>query len=185
MDKLKRVFVYIILFLLVLLTLSGCKRNQSDSVPRYPGNASDILSENHLTLERLVQLFNDHPEAFLLYDSPYSQHKDFPFYDNPNTNRWTWFSLSERELIIKCTSELYMDNITLFGARTDTYQVLELYFKTESMPCVIYWIDIPEDGFDEDKLGCTVYWLLRSHSSDCYIEKALGNNWYMLKRDEQ
>ncbi len=184
MGKLKRVFVCIILFLLVFLSLSGCKRNQSDSVPRYPGNAFDILSENHSTLEQLIQLFNDHPEAFLLYDSRYSLHKDFPLYDNPNTNHWTCFSLSEREFVIKCKSELYMDNITLYEARMDTYPVLELDFNTEFMPCIIYWIDIYEDDISEDKLDHTIENLLGSRDDSCYIAKGIGDNWYILQREE-
>lgn len=184
MDKLKQVFVYIILLLLVLLSLSGCTVNHSDSVARYPGNAFDILSENHLTLERLAQLFNDHPEAFLLYDSQYSLHKDFPLYDNPNTNRWTCFSLSEREFVLKCKSELYVENITLYEARMDTYPVFELDFNTEFMPCVIYWIDIQEDDINEDKLNHTIDNLLSSHDEFCYIAKGIGDNWYILQREE-
>lgn len=184
MDKLKRVFVCIILFLLVFLSLTGCKRNQLDNTPRYPGNAFDILSENHLMLERLVQLFSDHLEAFLLYDSRYSLHKDFPLYDNPNTNNWTFFSLSEREFVTKCKSELYVDNITLYEARMDTYPVLEIDFNTEFKPCIIYWIDISEDDITVDKLEHTIDNLLSSHDDFCYIAKGIGNNWYILQRKE-
>ncbi len=184
MDKLKRVFVCIILFVFVLLSLSGCKKEQADSNPRYHGSAFDLLSENCSTLERLVQLFMDHPEAFLLYDSPYSQHKDFPlwlFDHDPNTDQWVCFSTSEREFVIKCKSELYVDNITLYEARMDTYPALRLEFNTEFMPYVIYWIDIYEDDINEDKLEHTMEWLLSPYSDSCYIENALGINWYMLK----
>ena len=183
MDKLKRIFVCIILFLIVFLSLTGCKRNQSDSIPRYPGNVFDILLENHLTLEQLVQLFTEHPEAFLLYDSRYSLHKDFPLYDN-HTNYWTCFSLSEREFVIKCKSELYVDNITLYEASIDTYPVLEIDFNTEFMPCIIYWIYISEDDISEDKLEHTFDSLLSSHDDFCYIAKGIGNNWYILQREE-
>lgn len=138
-------------------------------------------------LEGLVQLFMEHQEAFLLYDSPYSQHKDFPIglFDTPNTDRWTCFSISDHEFIIKCKSELFFENITLYEARTNTYAVLELHFDVASAPYIIYWMDTNEDSFDEDKLRHTMDRLLRERSSDCYIEKALGDNWYMLKSDEQ
>ncbi len=183
MNKQKRVTLCMVLLMFCLLPLSGCKKEQADSTPRYHGSAFDILSENCSTLERLVHLFMDHTEAFLLYDSPYSYHKDFPLwlFDNPNTDRWTCFSTSEREFIIKCKSDLFLENITLHEANTDTYSALELHFYVESNPYTIYWIDFPEDGFDKDKLEHTMEWLLRSHSDSSYIENALGINWYMLK----
>ena len=187
MNRLVRVVLCVILLASCLLSLSGCKRAQTNSIVRYDGSAVDLLLENRLTLEGLVQLFMDHPEAFLLYDSPYSQHKDFPLwlFDNPDTDRWTCFSTSECDFILNCKSSLLIEYITLYEARTNTYTVLELHFDVASAPYTIYWIDADEDGFDEEKLRQTMDWLLRARANDCYIEKVLGNNWYALKWDEQ
>ena len=172
---------------IIFVSAPGFHREQPTQTPRYDGSAFDMLSENCATLEKLVQLFMDHPEAFMLPGEEYSRSKDLPlwmFHDS-NTDSWPCFSNSEYEFIVKCKADLSLEHITLYEARADTYAVLELLCLSSSAPYSIYWIDIPEDDFGEDKFEHTAYMLLRPHPDNYYIVKALGNNWYMLSNDKQ
>lgn len=186
MYRLKHGVFLFISCLLCMVFLSGCSKRQAYIPPaEYPGSVYDILANHQSTLERYVQLLKEHPEAFVVYDSPYSRHKDIPLDDVYGMKHLECFNASDAEFLKKCSSVMCMRSLTFHEAFVDTYPVYEFFFQTSFHPYTLYWIELDEDDADkEEKLAGTIEHLLSSHNDSCSIVKGSGTNWYILNVDE-
>ncbi len=189
MYRLKHGVVLFICCLLCIVFLSGCSKRQPVICrAEYPGSVYDILANHQSTLERYVQLLKEHPEAFVVYDSPYSSHKDIPLDDDFGEKYLECFNASDAEFLKKCRSVMCIRSLTFnFNeALVDTYPAYEFFFRTSFKPNTLYWIELDEDDADkEEKLAETIERLLSPHNDSCSIVKGPGTNWYILNVDEK